>query len=370
MNKQLTITCTFIFISLLLISCSSAPDTYIVEEIDGVKHIHNSAPLWGDEERFKLEYIQTFGGMEVQDEDYILSNPLYSTRDTNGNLYILDRGDFVIKKYDPRGKHLKSFGEKGQGPGEFDRLNSIDISSNNMLYVFQGTGRISIFDTVGVYHSEKRHQYLSGDQKLIGEANILANNYRLFSRVGEDLFLFGLKNASGTFFSKFGKPLMYENLDKTFAGNKAGFDLDKDDNIYVAYKTQNRIEKYDDSGRLIWISDRPLNYELEYKEVKQVRDIAGKKQEITFPSFSYTSLCEGVDLKGRFWVMTLIKPFIKGMRRSEFLEYEIFNSEGILLTKVPIPDHQFHVAQNYGDRIYFNDTAENAAVYEYKIIEP
>ena len=70
--------------------------------------------------------------------------------DNNGNIFILDGGNYRVLKFDPKGNFLLSFGRKGKGPGEFIRPNKIRIGSNNNVYINQSNKLIN-FTNDGEY---------------------------------------------------------------------------------------------------------------------------------------------------------------------------------------------------------------------------
>ncbi len=39
--------------------------------------------------------------------------------DDQGQIYVLDSKECLVKVFDPKGKLIRSFGKRGQGPGEF-----------------------------------------------------------------------------------------------------------------------------------------------------------------------------------------------------------------------------------------------------------
>ena len=104
---------------LFALFCSSSETTYTVDTIDGVRYVYNTAPLWGDEPKVELEFVQKIGGIEATDENYQLFKAFDATKDPDGNIYVLDSGNFRIQKYDTRGNYLTTFGKQGRGPGEF-----------------------------------------------------------------------------------------------------------------------------------------------------------------------------------------------------------------------------------------------------------
>jgi sugar lactone lactonase YvrE len=74
----------------------------------------------------------------------------------NGNIFVADgHGDDTnarIVKFSKDGKFIKSWGRKGSGPGEFDTPHSIVLDSQGRLFVAdRGNSRIQIFDQDGKF---------------------------------------------------------------------------------------------------------------------------------------------------------------------------------------------------------------------------
>ncbi|KPK95925.1 hypothetical protein AMJ80_02860 [bacterium SM23_31] len=138
---------------ILLLSCGKDVDVqsdepYTIEVIDGVRHVHNHAPLWGDEPKVALEFVRVWGGSNETDENYWFFKPCDTAVDSEGNLYVLEWGTYRIQKYDPEGKFLATFGRKGQGPGEFQNPTDIDAYSDCNVYI-RDSIKIIILDARG-----------------------------------------------------------------------------------------------------------------------------------------------------------------------------------------------------------------------------
>jgi sugar lactone lactonase YvrE len=73
--------------------------------------------------------------------------------DSEGNIYISD--GYVnsrVAKYDKNGDWVKSWGEKGTGPGQFRLPHTIAVDRNNNIYVGDRSNRrIQVFDTEGKF---------------------------------------------------------------------------------------------------------------------------------------------------------------------------------------------------------------------------
>lgn len=71
----------------------------------------------------------------------------------NGDIFVAD-GHFNnrVAKFSADGEFIKSWGQPGRGPGEFDMPHSIDIDSQGRVFVAdRGNSRIQIFDQEGRY---------------------------------------------------------------------------------------------------------------------------------------------------------------------------------------------------------------------------
>ena len=106
----------------------------------------------------KIEFIEEWRiGGDTGDEKYILSRPTDIAYDSRGNLFILDSRDKCIKKYSPAGKHIITFGRKGQGPGEMTRPYNIEIDPDDNIVVYDFSGRrFSVFSNDGENIATKR----------------------------------------------------------------------------------------------------------------------------------------------------------------------------------------------------------------------
>lgn len=63
---------------------------------------------------------------------YQLIKPTRIIADQKGNIYVMDSRSADIKLFDQAGKHKRTFGRSGVGPGELDNLTDVFISENEL----------------------------------------------------------------------------------------------------------------------------------------------------------------------------------------------------------------------------------------------
>ena len=73
--------------------------------------------------------------------------PTYVTLDPQGNVYVADTLNSRVQKFDPDGKYLASYGERGNSWGMFDKPKGVAIDSFGNLYVVDsGWSNVQIFN--------------------------------------------------------------------------------------------------------------------------------------------------------------------------------------------------------------------------------
>lgn len=377
-----------VVMSALLIACrhDSSLDTskFMVEVIDGVRHVHNHAPQLGIASPVKLEVVGKIGELDSKDEKYILYDPVDAARLSNGDILILERKGCAVKRYNKRHEFISSFGQRGQGPGDFILPFYLRLNINrNKLYV--ADNRISWFLLDGSFGGSFKPEHIgrssihekyrtSGMALLSGSRVILPSPVSLWETSGEHK-LFSVYDETGTLLRSFGAVKKYENPELTLNANIAYFATDSKDNIFVAYAFQNKIDKYSQDGKMIFSADRFLPYKLK-NEMKAVLFKSGNmEREFLWPSV--TSVARGIylDPKSRIWVLTFLKQpnkfgeFDDQENLTVCYEFDVFDSNGILLFKVPFPNVRFNNISIHDDRIYLIDSENESCVREFRIIE-
>jgi DNA-binding beta-propeller fold protein YncE len=84
------------------------------------------------------------------DEEGELNLPRDATIGPDGNLYIVDGGNFRVQVFTPEGEYLRSLGEVGRRSGQFSRPKGIGTDRDGNIYVADTAfGNFQIFDPEG-----------------------------------------------------------------------------------------------------------------------------------------------------------------------------------------------------------------------------
>lgn len=153
----------FLLISVLCISfgVQKAEWKGTIEEEDGIKVIKNPRePMYG-EIKFELEEDLSIGN--DRDNNYLFYRIRDVAIDNQGNIFVVDAGNFRVQKFDQNGKYVLTIGREGQGPGEFERPALVKINERNgNIYVKDKGIFIEIFDREGNHIRQIRLSSLLG----------------------------------------------------------------------------------------------------------------------------------------------------------------------------------------------------------------
>jgi sugar lactone lactonase YvrE len=384
----------FGFLGMFLWFLSSTADAQKIETVNGVRVVHNvKGGQWGKNPQVSIKLFQTIGDLNTEDENLAFNSPSDIAMDPAGNIYILDAGNQRIQKFSPEGKYLATIGRRGQGPGEFNYPRSLDIDPKGNLYVLD-----SIIKKVKILTAEGAEQKtililkdsLTKTRFLksgLFAAGVLIG---LGSRTQDDKMdskLIKIIDQSGNAQKEFGNIVDYGDRMSTYYGNIVSFDTDKNDNIYLSFMHQNRVEKYSPEGQLLWKADRTLNYGTDMIEKGRMEG-----GNISPPKMNIVSAGITADEKGRAWVVTLnrqikkeeqvitsmlvtsggvAKTEIKGNRdlqTTDMYKLEIYSPEGILLGEIPLNQFVSYI-RIIKDNLFLIDSDHGAKIYQYKIVE-
>ena len=301
MKKTLIFVTVVFAASTIFLSCQKEK-TYSLEIKDGVRYVHNLKPNT-ESSGIGLEFILQIGELEPEDENYLFSTPLSAAEDEAGNIYILDTKECCVKKFTSDGVYISQFGRTGQGPGEFEYPQAIDCRSERLLVV-TSTSWIHLFDLNGGYIERFRlPQYQGLFLKFMNSDKVVGYSMQPGGENNKENRILKINDLQGNILQDFGEPFLVDKVRSSWVANFPKLAVDSQDNIYVAFERQNRIEKYSGTGELLMNIKRLLSFDLEYKYKKETREIQGKVREYEREDFPRVNRGIGVDSRGWIWVL-------------------------------------------------------------------
>lgn len=370
-----------------------------IETVDGVRVVHNKkGGLRGDNPKVALELVRTIGDVDTEDENLAFSSPLDMAVDAVGDILILDSGNQRIQVFGPDGKYMRTVGRRGQGPGEFETLSSIDIDRQGNIHILDSaqrriqvfTPRWDVLKTTPLTKLRLDRMRLLGAGPIVAQVSLFfgmggvakeRSKPKLVNLLGPDLEVIG----------EFGEPFDYGEEITNRAGNSWYFDVDGEDHICLCFVYQNRVERYSPEGKLLWRADRPLNYSTKLIE-KGRQEVTANSTRYFGPKLNRVTDAVAADDKGRIWVVTRDRQIKKeeevtimvsgsvdrgstrkvvggtGLRKTDMYKLEIFAPDGILLGAIPVT-HFVDGIWIYGGRLFLLDRDRGVQFYEYRIIE-
>jgi len=355
----------------------------VVEVRDGVRYIHNRSPRWGDHPQVRLEFVRRIGDLETADEHFLLFRPSDVVRDAEGNLYVLDSGNHRIQKYGPDGTWQATLTGQGAGPGEVNSPFSLNLAPDGNLHVCDlGNQRVQVFTTAGDpvrsirMGLEGGKRFTNFRMRSTGEylARTAPAMYPNEDVAAVPLLLVFDTECMPTRNVGVGRLEDYGDFATTVFMSVHTFDRDEQDNLYLDYAYQNRIEKYAPEGRLLWQADRPLEFRVEMSP-QSIEEVV------------HVSNGAAVDGRGRLWVLTATRiPTMEELEAQEETSelqsmIEIFDGDGTLLGRLtdqafahipiipPVATPAMGVIRIFDDRLYLVDMLGRMCVFEYRIVE-
>jgi hypothetical protein len=115
-----------------------------VDSADGVERVRNEGtpPRWHAEQVIRIGALEG-GGPEVFGQVRSIVS------DADGNVYVADGQSAEIRVFDREGRHLRTLGGSGEGPGEFRNLVGLAWAGGSLAAVDPGNARIQLLSPGG-----------------------------------------------------------------------------------------------------------------------------------------------------------------------------------------------------------------------------
>jgi hypothetical protein len=275
---------------------------------------------------------------------------------------------------------IRTIGQKGGGPGEFQNIGEIALLPDDRLLVLDWeSNRISLFDTKGKFINSHKFRnwsydyYIATNAFYVRDENIFGPETQLYVKAYD---------LSGTELFSYGKFVHHHSLridegGLRFSISPLPFDVysilagdQKNARLYHCLNDEYLIEVYDQTGKLFRKIDRPYKLisvtgkdRVDYLDgirglSESERALVDKNLEM--PSVKNITDSMIVDDLGNLWVETNEEKEEQG---KSFIAYDIFDEDGVYVAKVwlDIPPGIFK-----NGKMYTRETDEETGYRVYK----
>lgn len=117
---------------------AGARQTAIITDSAGVSIVESREAAWEEGDEWRLDTVPavTIGGEEEGEPAYDLLQVSDVVRLGNGSIALINNGTSDIRLYDAAGRHVRTVGRAGDGPGEFRAMETLDRSAGDTLHTY------------------------------------------------------------------------------------------------------------------------------------------------------------------------------------------------------------------------------------------
>ena len=203
-------------------------------------------------------FLTEWGSEGSGDGQFAFSNAAFDVLgiavDGSGNVYVADTENDRIQKFDGTGTFLAKWGSRGTGDGEFRAPAGIAVDGSGNVYVTERENhRVQKFDDTGTFLTKWGSVGTGDGQFRIPEGIAVDGSGNVYV-VGSDNHRVQKFDDTGTFLTKWGSD---GSGDGQFRFPK-DVAVDVSGNVYVADYDNDRIQKFDGAGTLFaqWVSSQ------------------------------------------------------------------------------------------------------------------
>ena len=192
-----------------------------------------------------FDYVSQFGGYGNSDGKF--NAPRAMAMDSSGNIYVADRLNHRIQKFDSNGNFIAKWGSFGTNNGQFKYPRGVAVDAQNNIYITDSDNyRVQKFDSNGNFIT-KWGSYGTGNGRLSYPQDVVVDSQGNVWVSDYENYRIQKFTSTGTYIMKFGS---YGSGDGQFI---PAYDLaiDANDNIYVADRSNNRVQKFDSNGNFL-----------------------------------------------------------------------------------------------------------------------
>lgn len=202
-------------------------------------------------EVMRLGAVTSVIGTEEEDGPYMFSAIGAMALGGDGTIYVGEYSSFEIRAFDRRGRHLRSFGRRGRGPGEFVQPFGLHHDGDSTLFATQGYLGIGELTARG---ADVRFRRTFGEGRQYG--SLCTVDRRLFVTIGADSGIVREFDDDRREVRAFGRPFGdFEHPSARRLSNQQVAAIACDTAVKALFVTRGdlgMLRRYDLDGRLRW----------------------------------------------------------------------------------------------------------------------
>ncbi len=113
--------------------------------------------VWGDGDGWRLVPELSIGSIAGAGPD-LFGEIAAIEVDALGRIYVADRQAAEVRVFDAEGNHVRTFGRRGRGPGEFEQLSGLGWGADGDLVVVDAANGYINYDTTGAWVGVRRRE--------------------------------------------------------------------------------------------------------------------------------------------------------------------------------------------------------------------
>jgi hypothetical protein len=336
-----------------------------IEEANGVTIVRNPEKPILEGDLLALKEELSIGDEEGSDI-YRFSDISHITADDRGRIYALDRKESCVKVFDADGRHLRTIGQPGQGPGDLNQpifvyflRNELLVTQYERLSFFSPDG--DLLRTVPMVKETPTRARCNSHGNIIGTSTVFdpatpetysyvlklydpaVNPIKEMARIQIERRLAGAVNPM--------QPTIYMTVDDQ-------------DNIIFGYPVRYEIQIFDFDGDLIRKIFKAYT-PVPITEEEKAASVEGAPAQIKFefPDHHPPFLRFINDEKGRLYVQTYEKAGAK-----DIYIHDVFDKDGRYIAKIPLK--AYPVLFRNGELYSLEESDEGYPVIKrYQVIE-
>lgn len=288
---------------------------------------------------FMLLYAQTQLSVYIEEvlvigdshEDLLYQRPGL-TVDDGDNIYITDLRNNLIRKFDRIGEFIKETGLKGRRPVGLQGPSLIKYH-NKKLYVSEASSPgILVYNQDLEYEREIPIPFTITDMHIISDVRIAVSALKREYEEGRAIYCIYIYDIE----TEETENIIYARGRRLSMMNMVNFVVDRRGEFILAYNWEDKTEKLDSEGEILWTQSLLDRGTVRMREEKDPRPAFGE--------YPVEAVYKGIALDNRGYILVLGGHLSENPNRDVYILRE--NGQYLTTFTLPEPAHAIHMDRN------------------------